>query len=83
MINKFFKLDFGLQMLIAAFTLFFSNQILTYTLSIANKPNTIWFNGGFILSVVFFLILVFSMLLGIISIIKFFKNPKKQDKNHD
>jgi len=83
MINKFFKLDFGLQMLISAFTLFFSNQILTYTLSIANKPNTIWFNVGIILSVVFFLILVFSMLLGIISIIKFFKNSKKQDKNHD
>jgi hypothetical protein len=33
MFNKFYKLEFGLQMIIICFVLFFSNQLTSYTLT--------------------------------------------------
>jgi uncharacterized Tic20 family protein len=81
MFNKFYKLEFGLQMTIICFVLFFSNQLTTYTLSMANIANTISFNVGMILTFVLSLIQAISIYLGVMSIINYVKQTKT--KNND
>jgi predicted membrane protein len=81
MFNKFYKLEFGLQMIIICLVLFFSNQLTTYTLSIANIASTISFNVGMILTFVLSLIQAISIYLGVMSIINYLKQTKT--KNND
>lgn len=81
MFNKFYKLEFGLQMTIICFVLFFSNQLTTYTLSMANIDSTISFNVGIILTFVLSLIQAISIYLGVMSIINYVKQTKT--KNND
>lgn len=81
MFNKFYKLDFGLQMIITCLVLFFSNQLTTYTLSMANTASTISFNMGIILTFVIFFIQTIAIYLGVIAIINYIKQRKT--KNND
>jgi hypothetical protein len=81
MFNKFYKLEFGLQMIIICLVLFFSNQLTTYTLSMANIASTISFNVGMILTFVLSLIQAISIYLGVMSIINYVKQTKT--KNND
>ena len=81
MFNKFYKLEFGLQMTIICFVLFFSNQLTTYTLSMANIASTISFTVGMILTFVLSLIQAISIYLGVMSIINYVKQTKT--KNND
>jgi len=81
MFNKFYKLDFGLQMIITCLVLFFSNQLTTYTLSMANTASTISFNVGIILTFVIFLIQTIAIYLGAMAIINYVKQIKT--KNND
>ena len=81
MFNKFYKLEFGLQMIIICLVLFFSNQLTTYTLSMVNIASTISFNVGMILTFVLSLIQAISIYLGVMSIINYVKQTKT--KNND
>jgi hypothetical protein len=81
MFNKFYKLEFGLQMIIICLVLFFSNQLTTYTLSMANIASTISFNVGMILTFLLSLIQAISIYLGVMSIINYLKQTKT--KNND
>jgi hypothetical protein len=81
MFNKFYKLEFGLQMIIICFVLFFSNQLTTYTLSMANTASTISFNLGIILTFVIFFIQTIAIYLGAMAIINYVKQIKT--KNND
>jgi len=81
MFNKFYKLEFGLQMIIICLVLFFSNQLTTYTLSMANTASTISFNVGMILTLVLSFIQAISIYLGVMSIINYVKQTKT--KNND
>jgi len=81
MLKKFYNLEFGLQMLITALVLFFSNQLTTYTLSMCNLPSTIIVNLGLILTFVIFLIQTIAIFVGIKAIINYVKQTKT--KNND
>jgi hypothetical protein len=81
MFNKFYKLEFGLQMIIICLVLFFSNQLTTYTLSMANIASTISFNIGIVLTFGLFLLQTISIYLGIMSIINHVKQTKTKNNN--
>jgi hypothetical protein len=81
MLKKFYNLDFGLQMLILTFTLFFTNQSTTYTLSMCNLPSTLMVNLGLILTFAIFFVQTIAIYLGIKSIINYVKKTKI--KNND
>jgi len=81
MFNKFYKLEFGLQMTIICLVLFFSNQLTSYALSMVNVPSTIQFNIGIVLTFGLFLLQTISIYLGIMSIINHVKQRKT--KNND
>ena len=81
MFNKFYKLDFGLQMIITCLVLFFSSQLTTYTLSMANTASTISFNVGIILTFVIFLIQTIAIYLGAMAIINYVKQIKTKNNN--
>ena len=81
MLKRFHNLDFGLQMIIICFVLFFTNQLTSYTLSMANVPSTIQFNVGIVLTFVIFLIQTISIYVGVTSIINHLKQTK--NKNND
>jgi uncharacterized membrane protein YdcZ (DUF606 family) len=81
MFNKFYKLDFGLQMIITCLVLFISNQLLRYTLSVVNTASTISFNVGIILTLVLFYIQTISIWVGIMAIINYVKKTKTKNNN--
>ena len=81
MLKKFYNLDFGLQMLILTFTLFFTNQFTTYTLSMCNLPSTLMVNLGLILTFAIFFVQTIAIYLGIKSIINYVKQT--ETKNND
>jgi protein-S-isoprenylcysteine O-methyltransferase Ste14 len=81
MFNKFYKLEFGLQMTIVCLVLFFSNQLTTYTLSMANVPSTIQFNIGIILTFGLYLFQTISFYLGAKAIINYVKQTKTKNNN--
>jgi large-conductance mechanosensitive channel len=81
MFNKFYKLDFGLQMIITCLVLFISNQLTTYTLSMCNLPSTLMVNLGLILTFAIFFVQTIAIYLGIKSIINYVKQTKT--KNND
>lgn len=81
MFNKFYKLEFGLQMIIICLVLFFSNQLTTYTLSMANIASTISFNVGVILTLVLSFVQAISIYLGIMAIINYLTKTKTKNNN--
>ena len=81
MLKKFYNLDFGLQMLILTFTLFFTNQFTTYTLSMCNLPSTLMVNLGLILTFAIFFVQTIAIYLGIKSIINYIKQTKTKNKD--
>jgi type III secretory pathway component EscU len=81
MLKKFYNLDFGYQMLIITLTLFFTNQLTTYTLSMCNLPNTIMVDIGLILTFIIFLVQTCAIYLGIKSIINYVKQIKTKNNN--
>ena len=81
MLKKFYNLDFGLQMIITCFVLFFSNQLMSYTLSLANVPSTVSFNVGVVLTFVLFLLQTISIYLGTMGIINYIKQTKTKNKD--
>jgi hypothetical protein len=81
MFNKFYKLDFGLQMIITCIVLFFSNQFTTYTLSMCNLPSTLMVNLGLILTFAIFFVQTIAIYLGIKSIINYVKQTKTKNNN--
>jgi phosphatidylglycerophosphate synthase len=81
MFNKFYKLDFGFQMLITTLILFFTNQLTTYTLSMCNLPSTLMVNLGLILTFVIFFVQTIAIYLGIKSIINYVKQTKTKNNN--
>jgi hypothetical protein len=81
MFNKFYKLDFGLQMIITCFVLFVSNQFTTYTLSMCNLPSTLMVNLGLILTFAIFFVQTIAIYLGIKSIINYVKQTKTKNNN--
>jgi len=81
MFKKFYKLDFGLQMIITCLVLFFSNQLTTYTLSISNIASTISFNIGIVLTFVLFLLQTITIYLGSMAIINYIKQTKIKNNN--
>jgi large-conductance mechanosensitive channel len=81
MFNKFYKLDFGLQMIITCLVLFISNQLMSYTLSMANTASTVSFNVGVVLTLVLFLLQTISIYFGIMSIINYIKQTKTKNNN--
>jgi len=81
MFNKFYKLDFGFQMLITTLILFFTNQLTTYTLSMCNLPSTLMVNLGLILTFVIFFVQTIAIYLGLKSIINYVKQTKTKNNN--
>jgi hypothetical protein len=81
MFNKFYKLEFGLQMIITCLVLVFSNQLTTYTLSMCNLPSTLMVNLGLILTFVIFFVQIIAIYLGIKSIINYVKQTKTKNNN--
>ena len=81
MFNKFYKLDFGLQMIITCLVLFCSNQFTTYTLSMCNLPSTLMVNLGLILTFAIFFVQTIAIYLGIKSIINYIKQTKTKNKD--
>jgi integral membrane sensor domain MASE1 len=83
MLKKFHNLDFGLQMMIICLLLFFSNQLTSYTLSMANDSSTIQFNIFIILTFILFLIQTASIYIGIKSAINYVKQLKNKNTNDE
>lgn len=83
MLKKFYNLDFGLQMLIICLSTIFLNQFSTFTLSLTNKPNTILFNIGVLLSILVLYLQIFLIYVGVMSAIKFFKTKKETNNEQD
>ena len=77
MLKKFYNLDFGLQMLIVCISIIFVNQLGTVSLSLANKPSTIYFNIGVILSLLTLVLQGVLIYMGVMSIINNLKTKKE------
>lgn len=83
MLKKFYNLDFGLQMLIVCLSIILTNQLTTFSLSLANKPSTIYFNIGVILSLLMLILQGFSFYLGVMSIFNYIKTKKETNKKQN
>lgn len=83
MLKKFNNLNFGLQMILITITLFFSNQLTSYTLSMSNASSTIQFNVFIILTFILFLIQTISIYVGIKSVINYVKQLKNENINDE
>ena len=83
MLKKFYNLDFGVQMLIVCISIIFANQLTTFSLSLVNKPSTVYFNIGIILSLLMLILQGFSIYLGVMSIINYIKTKKETNKKQD
>ena len=83
MLKKFYNLDFGLQMLIVCLSIIFANQLGTFSLSLANKPSTIYFNIGVILSLLTLVLQGFLIYLGVMSILNNIKTKKETNNEQD
>ena len=83
MLKKFYNLDLGLQMLIICISIIFINQLGTFSLSLANKPSTIYFNIGVILSILTLVLQAVLIYMGVMSIINNFKTKKETNNEQD
>lgn len=83
MLKKFYNLDFGFQVLIICISIIFVNQLGTFSLSLANKPNTIYFNIGVILSLLTMALQGFLIYMAVMSIINYLKTKKETNNEQD
>ena len=83
MLKKFYNLDLGLQMLIICISIIFINQLGTFSLSLANKPSTVYFNVGVILSFLTLFLQGFLIYVGVMSIIKNLKTKKETNNEQN
>ena len=81
--EKFFSMDFGLQMIYVCVSILISNQLLSYTTSLMNKPNTILVNVGLFLTLTLFVLQTLFIFLGIKSVINYIKKPKQNNINNN
>ena len=81
--EKFFSMDFGLQMIYVCVSILISNQLLSYTTSLMNKPNTILVNVGLFLTLTLFVLQTLFIFLGIKSVINYVKKPKQNNINNN
>lgn len=81
MLKKFYNLNFGLQMLIVCLSIIFANQLGTFSLSLANKPSTVYFNIGVVLSLFMLVLQGFLIYIGVMSVINNLKT--KQEINNE
>jgi large-conductance mechanosensitive channel len=77
MLNKFYNLDFGMQMIIFCVSMLLLNQVLDYSLSLINEPNTFLFNFGAFLSIVIWFLEFFILGIAVFSVVKYFKLKNK------
>lgn len=83
MLKKFYNLDLGLQMLIICISIIFINQLGTFSLSLANKPSTVYFNVGVILSLSTLFLQGFLIYIGVMSIINNLKTKKETNNEQN
>lgn len=83
MLKKFYNLDFGFQVLIICISIIFVNQLGTFSLSLANKPSTIYFNIGVILSLLTMVLQGFLIYMAVMSIINYLKTKKETNNEQD
>jgi len=83
MLKKFYNLDFGFQVLIICISIIFVNQLGTFSLSLANKPSTIYFNIGVILSLLTMALQGFLIYMAVMSIINYLKTKKETNNEQD
>ena len=81
--EKFFSMDFGFQMIYVCVSILISNQLLSYTTSLMNKPNTILVNVGLLLTLGLFVIQLMFLMLGVMSVRNYIKKPKQNNINNN
>lgn len=81
--EKFLSMDFGFQMIYVCVSILISNQLLSYTTSLMNKPNTILVNVGLFLTLTLFVLQTLFIFLGIKSVINYVKKPKQNNINNN
>ena len=74
--NKFLQIDFGLQMIIICISIIISNQLLSLSTSLMNKPNTLMFNIGVFSTLILIIIQIVFLILGVISVRNYINKTK-------
>lgn len=74
--NKFLQIDFGLQMIIVCISIIISNQLLSLSTSLMNKPNTLMFNIGVFSTLILVIIQIVFLILGAISVRNYINKTK-------
>jgi len=83
MLKKFYNLDFGLQALAICISIILLNPMITFTLSLANKPSTFLFYTGLILTLLLFAVQVGVIFVAISAIIKYVKKDKNKNTDNE
>jgi predicted membrane protein len=83
MLKKFYNLDFGLQALAICISIILLNPMITFSLSLANRPSTFMFYTGVILTLLLFAVNIGIILVTITAIMKYIKKDKNKNKNID
>lgn len=83
MLKKFYNLDFGLQALIICVSIILLNPMMTFSLSLANKPNTFLFYTGLILTLLLFAVQLGVIFLAMTAIIKYVKKDKNKNIDNE
>jgi hypothetical protein len=74
--NKFLQIDFGLQMIIICISIIISNQLLSLSTSLMNKPSTLMFNIGVFSTLILVIIQIVFLILGVISVRNYINKTK-------
>lgn len=74
--NKFLQIDFGLQMIIVCISIIISNQLLSLSTSLMNKPSTLMFNIGVFSTLILVIIQIVFLILGVISVRNYINKTK-------
>lgn len=74
--NKFLQIDFGLQMIIVCISIIISNQLLSLSTSLMNKPSTLMFNIGVFSTLILVILQIAFLILGAISVRNYINKTK-------
>lgn len=74
--NKFLQIDFGLQMIIVCISIIISNQLLSLSTSLMNKPSTLMFNIGVFSTLILVILQIAFLILGVISVRNYINKTK-------
>ena len=83
MLKKFYNLDFGLQILAICISIILLNPMITFSLSLANKPSTLLFYAGMILTLLLFAVNIGIILVTITAIMKYVKKDKNKNTDNE